>query len=185
MKQLLTKQQEQAILSALHEAANSTVWQKSNFLRVIGKQLHGIYDSFNTMIRPTHSTLQETTIDQTAEGHVEIFIYLYSSKGLDFNTWEHILVNLPRQLVSRAIYANEQQVKTWIRSKLNPNNEAYLRVTVAERFILALPENKTPCDKLQQPLLTIRGYPLQDHYKGTFVHITGEYDYASGHLTKK
>ncbi len=37
MKQFLSEQQEKEITQILDEAADSPVWQKSNFLRVMGK----------------------------------------------------------------------------------------------------------------------------------------------------
>ncbi|MCX7115207.1 MAG: Dot/Icm secretion system protein IcmQ [Gammaproteobacteria bacterium] len=187
MKQFLSEQQEKEITQILDEAADSPVWQKSNFLRVMGKQLHQVRDTFKNMIGQAANAANTTAVTTKAsdDKQVELFIYLYSTKGLDMTTWEHILVNLPSQLVSRPIYTDEKNIKTWIRSKPTPNNEAYIRVTVSERFIMTLPDGKGPVDRLKQPLITIRGFPLDSNYKATFVHITGEYEYFHGHLTKK
>ncbi len=105
------------------------------------------------MIGQAANTTSATAVTSKAseDKQVELFIYLYSTKGLDMTTWEHILVNLPNQLVSRPIYADEKNIKTWIRSKPTPNNEAYIRVTVSERFMMTLPEGKSPVDRLKQP----------------------------------
>lgn len=186
MNQLIDEQQKTKILTVLNDAADNQVWQQSNFLRVIGKQLQQIRDTFKNMMSSDFSGNQAVKAPPTTEDlkNIPVFISLYSMKGMDLKTWEHILLNLPAQLVARPIYTNEQNVITAIKSKNNPDNEAYIGVTIPIDNIFKLSEDKTPLDKLKQPLLTIKGRPLSNKYEGVFVHSTGRYRYANGKLVK-
>ena len=187
MSQLISEQQKNNILTALNEAADAAVWQKSTFLRVIGKQVANVRDNFSALINNanagTKNLATETNINEGIK-NIRVFISLYSSKGTDLKNWEHILANLPGQLISRQIYADENNVKSMIKSKTKKDNDAYLCISIKENYIAPLPKDKIPTDKLKQPLLTIRGNPILQNYQGIFVHSSGRYEYSHGHLTK-
>lgn len=189
MKQTLDETQQTAILNALKKASGHPVWQKSNFLRVIGKQLQKIQDNFQSLLIPQQTTNQafSDTLQKAVSEHtkdLKIYIALYSAKGSELNSWEHILLNLPNQLTARQIYLEEKNVLACIHAKPNPNNEAYICVTISADHIVELPPDKIPTDKLKQPLLTLKGRPLSAGYEGLFLHKGIRYVFSEGKLKK-
>lgn len=190
MKNELTKQQIDAILKAFDKAITTGPWDKSNFLRVIGKNLKELRDNFANQLGsnqdlakstrealPAKRNLQET-------GQQEIFIALYSSEGSNLQSWERILANLPRQIVSRPIYDNEEGVKALIKSKENKVNEAYVAAYIAQADILSIPQDKRPLDRFGKPLMSLKDRSLSLDNIIRFVHISGNYQYTKGRLIK-
>ena len=189
MKDELSEQQTDAILKALDEAIEKGPWEESNFLRVIGKNLREIRDGFAKQI--TDPNVEKAKITShlanriaLRTGQQEIFVSLYSSDGSNVQSWERILMNLPRQMISRPIYADEEDVKALIRTKENKNNEAYVSMYVSQSDILALPADKVPLDKLGKPLLTLKDKALTLDNINRFVHKSVVYGYNQGRLIK-
>jgi intracellular multiplication protein IcmQ len=189
MKDELSEQQTGAILKALDEAIAEGPWEDSNFLRVIGKNLREIRASFYSELN-TDGKEKARVASHLANrvalrsGQQEIFIALYSSNGNNLQTWEKILMNLPRQMISRPIYADEEDVKALIRTKVNKNNEAYVSMYISQNDILSLPVDKTSMDKLGKPLLTLKDKSLSLDNIHYFVHRTGTYHFHQGKLVK-
>lgn len=189
MKDDLSEPQTDAILKALDEAIEQGPWDESNFLRVIGKNLRAIRDDFSNHL---NAPMQEKSKIAThlanrialRSGQQEIFIALYSSDGTNIQSWERILMNLPKQMISRPIYANEDDIKAMIRTKENKNNEAYVSMYISQADILQLSVDKTPVDKLGKPLLTLKDKSLTLDNVNRFMHVTGEYQYSHGRLIK-
>ncbi|MFA5959482.1 MAG: Dot/Icm secretion system protein IcmQ [Tatlockia sp.] len=190
MKDELTENQTDAILKALDEAIETGPWDESNFLRVIGKNLRTIRDNFANHLKNAQSeTIRRGTTFIPAparhEGQREIFISLYSSDGNNMQSWERILANLPRQIVSRPIYSNEEAVQYLIKSKENKMNEAYVCAYVNEEDVLLMAEDKIPIDKFGKPLLNIKDRSLKLEHITRFVHLSQEYSYVRGRLIKQ
>ena len=40
----------------------------------------------------------------------EIFVSLYSSEGSNIQSWKHVAAEFPRHMISRPIYANEEDI---------------------------------------------------------------------------
>lgn len=186
MSQLLDDNQKNEILTALNLATDSDVWQKSNFLRVMGRQLQEVRDAFKNMMASNQTSISPIEPDNTRVNakDTQVYISMYSAKGADLKTWEHMLTNLPKQMVARPIYTKEENVIALIRSKPNPANEAYVCVTIPTDCIVDLPVEKVPLDKLNQPLTTTKGRPLPPLYEGIFVHSSGKYRFSKGRLVK-
>lgn len=190
MKDELSEKQTDSILKALDEALEKGPWDKSNFLRVIGKNLRTIRDKFaNRLQGPGHekSKITPHLANRIAlrSGQQEIYISLYSSDGRNLQSWERILLNIPNQIISRPIYADEEDVKTLIRSKENQYNEGYVAIYVSQSDILPLPADKVPLDKLGKPLLTLKAKSLRLENISRFTHKTGQYQYSQGRLIKQ
>lgn len=189
MKDELSEQQTGAILKALDDAIAEGPWDDSNFLRVIGKNLREIRESFSSEIN-TDGKEKAKVASHLANrvalrsGQQEIFIALYSSNGNNLQTWEKILMNLPRQMISRPIYADEEDVEALIRTKVNKNNEAYVSMYISQTDILSLPVDKISMDKLGKPLLTLKDKSLSLDNIHYFVHRTGTYNFRQGKLVK-
>lgn len=186
----LTKQQTDAVLQALDDAITRGPWEESNFLRVIGKQLHNIRDDFANQLDATSRTQSDINAYLANKialrrGQKKIYIALYSTDGTNLRSWEWILVNLPRQMISRPIYTSEEDVKAIIKTKENKNNEAYVSAFINHNDILPISVDKLPVDKLGKPLLSLKDGTLSLDNLEFFVHESGTYQYLQGRLTKQ
>ncbi|KTC86361.1 Dot/Icm secretion system protein IcmQ [Legionella brunensis] len=184
-----TEEHAQAILKALDDAIEQGPWEESNFLRVIGKNLRQIRQNFANYL----GNHQELTVTRGEHGAVraepkagqqEIFIALYSTEGNSIQAWERLLANLPRQMISRPIYANEQDVRNLIKSKENKINEAYVAVYVHENDILQVAADKVLTDRFGRPLMSLKDRSLSLDNIIRFVHLSGVYQYIKGRLVK-
>ncbi|KTC66541.1 IcmQ protein (plasmid) [Legionella adelaidensis] len=187
MKEELSEQQHEAILKALEEAIESGPWEESSFLRIIGKNLRDIRDKYEQQIQGSEKNKTASNLaTQTAlhNDQIEVFIGLYSFDGSNMQSWERILTNLPRQMISRPIYAEEQDIKNIIRTKENKINEAYVAIYINQLDILPTSSDKTPTDKLGKALLTLKDKSLSLENITRFVHISGIYKYNNGRLLK-
>jgi intracellular multiplication protein IcmQ len=189
MKDELSEQQTDAILKALNDAIEQGPWDESNFLRVIGKNLREIRDGFASQLQaPAHekSKIASHLANRVAlrSGQQEIFIALYSSNGTNIQSWERILMNLPKQMISRPVYDNEEDIRAVIKTKENKDNEAYVSMYISQTDILALSADKMPVDKRGKGLLTLKDKSLSLDNINRFVHTSGIYQYAQGRLVK-
>ena len=104
---------------------------------------------------------------------------------MNLQAWERIITNLPKQMLSRPIYALEEDVNNFIKTKENKNNEAYVSFYINPLDILTLATEKMHLDKLGKPLLTLKDNALILENIERFVHVTGEYQFVKGRLIKK
>lgn len=190
MKDLLTAEQTAVILKALEDAIAQGPWDESNFLKMIGKGLLEIQEKFLGELQgPGIKTLKETThqANQMAirHGRREVFIGLYASEGSNIQAWERIVFNLPNQVTSRPIYANELDVQALIKTKANKENEAYVSIFIQETDILMVTPDKILVDRLGKPLLLLKNKSLNLDHIGRFVHASGTYHFAHGRLVKQ
>lgn len=192
MKDELTKQQAHAILEALDEAIETGPWDESNFLRVIGKNLREIRNKFASHLSGVETEANKPKIERHSHinrisqrtDHQEVFISLYSSDGSNIQSWERLLATLSRQIISRPIYADEEAVRTIIKSKENKENEAYVAIYINQADILNIPEDKIPFDKFGKPLLSLKDRAISLDNITRFVHTSGTYHYFKGRLLK-
>ncbi len=191
MKNELSKQQSDDILQALDKAIETGPWAESNFLRVIGKNLKEIRNTFAIQIGSTQKEAQSAreiaAANQTKQraSQQEVFIALYSAEGNNLQSWERILSNLPKQIISRPIYAREEGVKYLIKSKENKINEAYVSVFITETDILKVHEDKIAFDKFGTPLMSLKDRTLNLNNISRFVHMSGIYSFVKGRLVMK
>ena len=183
----LTKQQTDAILKALDDALQQGPWGTSSFLQVIGKSLLEIRDGFaNRMDTSTQQKLQNDSslANEMAlrSDQKKVYIALYSFEGTSIKSWERIVANLPRQMISRPIYTKEEDAIAIVKTKENKNNEAYVSIYINETDILPMPVDKLPVDKLGKQLLTLKDRSLKLDNIDCFVHQSGTYHYSKGRL---
>jgi intracellular multiplication protein IcmQ len=114
----------------------------------------------------------------------EVYVSLYSTEGRLIQSWERIVNNLPRQIISRPIYENEEDIITAIKYKENKENEAYVSVYINTSDVLTIHEDKIPKDKLGKKLLVLKDKALELDNITRFVHLSGEYQYLHGRLIK-
>lgn len=190
MKDKLSEQQVQEILKALDETIAKGPWEESNFLKVIGKDLREIREGLSNYIqlrKQERNNIADYVGSRSLqrEGQQEIYISLYSTDGRFIQSWERIVNNLPRQMISRPIYEKEDDVITAIKHKENKENEAYVAVYVDSSDLLVLHEDKIPKDKLGKKLLVLKDKALELDNIHRFIHQAIEYQYLHGRLIKK
>jgi intracellular multiplication protein IcmQ len=185
----LTKQQIDAIIKILDDLTALGGWDSSTFMRVISKKLLAIRDDFvskSGAYRPEKLKMTSNLANRVAmrSGQQEIFISLYSMDGANLQAWERIVNNLPKQIISRPIYADEENANQLIRSKENKLNEAYVAIYINQSDIIPMGD-KTPTDRLGKPLLTLKDKSLSLNNINRFVHVSGVYQYLAGKLIKE
>lgn len=185
----LSDEQITATLKAFEKALSGEEWESSAFLRVIKKKLEAIEGDFKTLVDARLAEVEEKeshhhTKRKPAQKQQVAFVLLYSSQGTNIRSWEQILANLPRQIVSRPIYPDEGSVKAAIQAKKNKANHAYTSIFIHEEDVLKLPEDKTPIDKTGVPLITLKDNVLRANQIVRFVHTTGVYTYSKARLIK-
>lgn len=186
----LTKQQVDAVLKAFDNAIEQGPWDESNFLKVIGKNLRGLRDNFVSQINLSESDSSDASAylaNQIAlrHGQQKVYIQLYSSDGKNLHSWEWIVANLPRQMISRPIYADEEDVKEIIKTKDNKANEAYVAIYIGQNDILQVSADKVPVDKLGKPRIFLKDGTLKLDNIDYFVHEANRYQYLQGRLSKE
>ncbi len=189
MKDKLSDEQNEAVLKALNDAIENGPWDKSNFLRIIGKNLIEIRDDFVKQLgaRSQQQLKAESHLANRIalrSGQQEVYISLYSYDGSNIHSWERIVTNLPKQMISRPIYANEDDVKAIIKTKENKQNEAYVAIYINQSDILSLSPDKSLVDKLGKVLLSLKDKSLNLDNISRFIHVSGAYRYSNGRLIK-
>ena len=192
MTEKLTKEQMIGILQALDEALENAPWGASTFLSLIGKKLQNIRDDvFENLENNTSESSQgyskqnQQTSAERYANMKKIFVALYAFDGSNLASWERILQHLPEQVISRAVYENEEDVVACIRSKSNRVNEAYVTIYIDPQSILTQQPEKIPVDKLGKPLLVLKDKAINLEHVDVFVHQSGLYRFVSGRLIKK
>lgn len=190
MKDVLSDEQNEAILKALDDAIKNGPWDCSNFLRAIGKNLDTTRENFANQLG-SHSQMQRRFETHVANrmalrsGQQEVFVSLYSSDGTNLQSWERIIANLPRQMTSRPIYASEEHIQNVIKSKENKQNEAYVAIYINPTDIIALAPDKVLTDRMGNTLLTLKDKTLNVDNISRFIHLSGVYQYDRSHLVKQ
>lgn len=187
MKDQLSDEQVGAILKALDGAIEQWPSSSSHFLEVTRKKLQDIREDFfnqTQTIDQENKDLKKLNNDSLESTQQEVFIALYSSQGGNLQSWERIVTSLPTQSISRAIYANEEDLKAIIKTKENKNNEAYLGIYINKSDILSVVPDKVLMDKLGKPLLSLKNKALILDNITRFVHQSDTYQYRLGKLVK-
>lgn len=188
MKDNLSKAQTNAVLQALDDAIAKGPWDESNFLRVIGKNLQEIRERLASEVAKNTLTVGSNRLDsrnRRQQGFQEVYIALYSSEGNQLQSWERILANLQRQMISRPIYSDEENVRSLIKTKENKLNEAYVAIDINPADILVMNSDKIMYDKLGKPLLNLKDRSLNLDHVNRFVHMSNTYTYVKGRLVKQ
>lgn len=185
----LTKEQADAVLQALDNAITQGPWEETNFLKVIGKNLREIRADFVSRMELTAKVSAQATDHQIHQHALhrdqkKVCVALYSSNGKNMQSWEWIVTNLPRQMISRPIYVEEEDVKAIIKTKENKINEGYVIIYIDEHDILPVDDDKVPMDKLGKPRLLLKDGAFKLNNLDCFVHQSGRYRYSQGRLIK-
>lgn len=174
-------------LQALDEALVAGPWNESSFIIMMNKKLRIIRDDLAAKIAKyeegeTDSPEYLAHRAHLSASHKLVYISLYSLEGINITSWERIIANLQRQIVSRPVYFNEEDVQNIIKTKEKKINEAYVAFYVNEADILDINRDKIPVDKLGKPMLVLKDNAINLENIEYFVHLSGKYRYARGRL---
>lgn len=178
------------ILTAVETTIEQGDWEANNYLRLVGQKLQTIREQYREALPRDNEDKSFATanlIQRVAmrSGQQEVFVSLYSSDGSVLGNWERILSNLPRQIISRPIYTNEEDIKAFIKSKENPKNEAYVALFVNQSDILQLSQEKIPHDKFGKPLLSLKDNAIDLNNLTRMIHMDAIYTISEGRIVKK
>lgn len=177
-------------LVALDQAIANGSWDETNFVLIIGKKLKEMRDDLAEKIKKVDESTDISSDDFFAKNVAmrdslkEVFISLYSLEGVKLQSWEHIVANLRRQIVSRPVYDSEDEVINLIKTKEKKINEAYISIFVRKEDVLEIKADKIPVDKLGQKLLTLKDNAVSLENINFFKHLSGKYRYIRGRLLK-
>ncbi|PJD92791.1 MAG: Dot/Icm secretion system protein IcmQ [Legionella sp.] len=176
-------------LEALDEALISGPWDESGFVVMIAKKLRLVRDDLAAKIAKEEEGELSSPEYLAHRAHLTashklVYVSLYSLEGVDINSWERILANLQRQIVSRPVYAAEEDVQNIIKTKEKKINEAYVAFYVHETDILQINQDKAHLDKLGKPMLVLKDNAINLENIDYFVHLSGKYNYLHGRLSK-
>lgn len=179
-----TDEQVKEILKLLENAIEQGPWEASNFLKIIGNKLRDVHGQIaKQMANINEIEIKSKPFGKSpGPGQQEVFISLYTAEGSSLQAWERILINLPRQMISRPIYADEESVKNLIKTKVNRANEAYVSMFIDKNNLLTVASDKIAYDKLGKPLLTLKDRALDLNNVNYFVHLESIYYYSNGRL---
>ena len=159
-------------------------------LNIIGDNLKSVSQKLTTLLEANQSNpsrLDSTIANRVAlrSGQIEVYIGLYCTDGLNITAWERVVNHLLSQLVSRPVYADEEDLKALLRTKEKPQNEAYVKAYINQTDILELPPERALLDKRGKPRLTLKDRVLSLSNITRFIHHTGAYDFIEGRLIKQ
>ena len=189
MNDELSKQEAEDVLKALDDAINKGPWDKSTFLKAIGKKLQEIRYDFASKMNDTGA--KSLTASHLAKrvalraGQQEVFVSLFCSEGQHIRNWERIVNNLKHQVISRPVYASEEDVKALLRTKENINREAYVGVYINKNELLHPPPDRIPKDKLGNEILTFKDNAFNLDNITNFYHASGVYTFEDGRLVRQ
>ncbi len=183
------QQKAEKLLKALDNALTDGSWDETNFILIIGKKLRLMRDTLAAQLKEVEDDSSSMSAFLSRKMAMqstlkEVFVSLYSIDGTYLQSWERILANLRRQMVSRPVYANEADIKAIIKTKEKKINEAYVSIYVDPDDILDLGPDKIPMDKLGKPMLVLKDNAINLDNIDYFMHITGKYRYLRGRLIK-
>ncbi|MDP3560622.1 MAG: Dot/Icm secretion system protein IcmQ [Legionellaceae bacterium] len=183
------KQKAEALLNTLNDAIAAGSWDETNFILLVGKKLRAMRDTLAGQLKEigedsTSSAAflaRQLAMQSTLK---QVFVSLYSLEGVNLQSWERIIANLRRQMVSRPVYANEEDIQSIIKTKEKKINEAYVSIFVNEADILDIHSDKAPIDKLGKPMLVLKDNAINLDNIDYFIHLSGKYRYSRGRLIK-
>jgi len=177
------------MLETLNDTLGLGPWNEGSFIAMIGKKIRALRDDLATQI----NKFEETELSSPeylahrahlSASHTIVYVSLYSLDGVSIASWEKIISNLPRQIVSRPVYATEEDVQNIIKTKEKKINEAYAAFYVDAAAILNVGTDKAMVDKLGKPILVLKDNAILLENIEYFVHLSGKYQYSQGRLIK-
>ncbi len=163
----LTLEEVQKVQDIMNQLLAEKDWEQATYLKILREELQKIYSAFNVLASQVYSQVNDEAQAQAELLNFDktnfklVYISVYSSEGVNLDSWQRILSNLPKQFITRAIYENEYDAQDAI--KLAPvfANAAYVAIWVDKNLILS-PEDFPPqFDKIGHQLINLRDRAVQ------------------------
>lgn len=158
----------------------------------VGAQYCAIPSRLNALlscVKQATISAEEHTILQRVEpiltdSQQYVYVYLYNAKGKILSRWEAMLSprNLFEYSVNRPVYQAKNQVETYIRSRTNRDEHAFLMIKIEKTDILGPSDENLRQDSLGQPLLKLKEGALREEELIYFFHHDRCYIFLQGHL---
>ncbi|CAM4428591.1 MAG: hypothetical protein LEGION0398_MBIBDBAK_00476 [Legionellaceae bacterium] len=178
------------LIQILDDVLTEGVWTGSLFLEASGRKIQELRErlikEFNLEQEvqniPTNQSMNASTKEKEA---FPIYIALYQSTGQNIKKWEMLLNSIGNFSSGRPIYKNEEDIKAFIRTKQNSQNEGYVIIYVTSKDIIKFPSGKDLFDRNGKELLLVKEGAIKPENIVQFIHETGQYKWVNGHLIKE
>jgi intracellular multiplication protein IcmQ len=182
---MVSLEQAQIIQEALHRLANSSNFSHSTFLKIVQQQIQKVSDEFDKTVEEVY--FSEEKKDQqvvTDPNKQTVFISVYCSEGSKIDAWQRVILNLPKQYISRPIYLREQDAQKAAKAKPQFLNEAYVAVLVDKKNIFAADSDLFNLqDKFGHQLLTLKDRSVELSNIVFFWHNSKQYAFKNNILS--
>jgi intracellular multiplication protein IcmQ len=173
----------QKITEILNRIINAGDWDSSLFLRNTISLFKKRLDVSNVLKEEFES--QGVVAEQAfppvdPENAIVLYVSLYQSDGNDLQKWEGQLRSILKIAHSRPIYDEESKVTNVLRSNLNRNTDAYVKVLVDKNEIID--SARILKDRFGQELTTISMTAIRPENVIEFVHQGKRYNFLNKKL---
>jgi Dot/Icm secretion system protein IcmQ len=187
-RKMASPEELQELLIKFHETLEKWPRDGGLFLDLMKEKLKKLEQNFaNEIATQIPSSLGDKqksflSADISASGQKEVYVALYQMHGDSLDKWISTLSSIAMQGISRPIYENEADVCSMIRAKVQRSKEAYVVVKIPADDIVQTPSTHT--DRDGRKLLHIKPGSLKPENIVRFVHLSGQYLWQNGKLTK-
>jgi intracellular multiplication protein IcmQ len=181
-KTSLSPDQVKNIQDAIKKMLSSDAWDKAVVLRVIRQQLQVLSDKFDKAALEAFAP-EELAALVTHDEKQLVFISVYASEGKNLEAWQRLIMNLPRQYISRPIYAREEDAQYAARNKGIAMNEGYVAIWVDKSNIMPSSNQLFDLkDKFQHALITLKDRAIDLNNIEFFWVNSIQYTFQNGRL---
>lgn len=170
-----------------HDKALREQYQIGEKFRFIRDRLQSLLSHVEAEMQVLQQKEHRVTSEIKAD-EVLVYVYLYNAQGLLFRTWQKMLNPsvFYEYSVNRPIYAEQSHVESFIRSRKDKPQHAYLTIVVNKQDILSVAAADISKDAVGQTLIKIREGALHAEKLVSFNHNQHEYTLnEAGELVKK
>lgn len=162
-------------------------YQIGDKFRFIRDRLQALSQQIESSVSAIKQKVEKKEIT-LLEDEVVVYVYLYNTQGLNFQTWQKMLSPsvFYEYSVNRPIYGEKSYVDMFIKTKANKMQHGYLAVAVKKSNILEALPGTVQNDTIGNPLIRVREGSLSLNRLIVFHH--NDQDYVvneAGELTKK
>ncbi|NBX84538.1 MAG: Dot/Icm secretion system protein IcmQ [Gammaproteobacteria bacterium] len=163
----LTLEEVQKVQDIMNQLLAEKDWEQATYLKILREELQKIYTTFNELAGQVYSQVSEEAQAQAQLLNFDktdyklVYISVYSSEGVNLDAWQRIIINLPKQFITRAIYENEYDVQDAIKMAPIFANAAYVAIWVEKNLILSSEDFPPQFDKLGNQLINLRDRAVQ------------------------
>jgi len=185
------KEREQKLLTLLQSAIEQDKLLRDKYkvgdkFRFIRDRLQALCGQLEEKIKTTEQAVKKA--EKKTADEILVYVYLYNSQGVLFPTWQKMITVgvLYEYSVNRPIYSDKSMIESYIRSKTNKTQHAYLTVAIKPTDIISLANVEVTKDAIGAPLVKVREGSILINKLVLFTHNDHEYNISeSGALTKK